>query len=53
MLKKGENFSELLLEGLSEEQIRAGLDFFRAASSFTSTLLPLMKLNLGDPGPRQ
>lgn len=46
MLKKGEDYSELLLEGLTDEQIRAGLDFFRTASSFTSTLLPLKKLIL-------
>ena len=53
MLKKGENYSELLLEGLSDAQIRAGVEFFRAASSFTSTLLPLKKLNLRGPDPKQ
>jgi DNA-binding MarR family transcriptional regulator len=47
MMKKGEDHAQLLLSGLSEDQIRVGLEFFNAASTATSDILPLKKLILG------
>jgi DNA-binding MarR family transcriptional regulator len=47
MLEKGEDQTELLLANLSDEQARAGLEFFRAASAITNSILPLNKLSLG------
>lgn len=52
MLKKGEQQSELLLRGLSDEQVRVGLEFFKSASSITNSIVPLKKLDL-ERGPRR
>lgn len=47
MLKKGEEQTELQLGGLPEKQIQIGLEFFKTASNYTNTILPLKKLALG------
>jgi DNA-binding MarR family transcriptional regulator len=47
MLRKGEEHSDMLLEGLTDEQIQVGLEFYKTASTYTNSILPLKKLALG------
>ena len=44
MLKRGAAQSEHSLGGLAEEDLKMGLEFFKKASAYTGTLIPLQKL---------
>lgn len=46
MVKRGSDHSELLLGGLTDEDMQMGLEFFKIASSYTNSLVPLQKLTV-------
>jgi DNA-binding MarR family transcriptional regulator len=45
MLQRGARHSQLLLGGISEEDLAIGLEFFQKASIYTDSLLPLQMLS--------